>query len=382
MMNKLIFKILAKTLKKKSRGLHDPLFIGKEKKYLYDCIKSGYVSSVGKFVIKFENKIKKFTKTKFAVATNSGTSALHLVLNYFKAGLNDEILLPSLTYVATINSVLYCNAHPNFVDVSQNTLGVCPKKLEIYLKKISKKKKSYFVNKKTGKRLKALIVVHLYGMASEIIKIKKVCDKYKIILIEDAAEALGSFYKNRHLGSLGDAGVLSFNGNKTITTGSGGMIITNNKKLATETLHLSTHAKKKGYNDHIHNKVGFNYRMSNLSAAVGCAQIEKIKSILSAKRKNFILYKKAFSRQNVISIFREPSNTKSNYWLITGILKDAKNKKKLLIYLREKGFICRSIWRPLHTLSIFNKFQKDNMDQTNEIFSKSINFPSSPSISY
>ena len=172
-----IFRALTKILKNKSKGLHDPLFVGNEKKYLYDCIKSGYVSSVGKFVIQFEDKIKKYTKTKFAVATNSGTSALHLVLKYYKINSNDEVLLPSLTYVATINSILYCNSNPNFVDVNSHTLGVCPKKLSIYLKKISKKRKNYYINKKTGKRLKALIVVHLYGMASEIVQLKKICRK-------------------------------------------------------------------------------------------------------------------------------------------------------------------------------------------------------------
>ncbi len=381
-MKKEILKNLTKILKNKSKGLHDPLFIGNEKKYLAECIASGYVSSVGKFVIQFEDKIKKYTKTKFAVATNSGTSALHLILKYFKANLNDEVLLPSLTYVATINSILYCNSNPNFVDVNPQTLGVCPKKLDKYLKRISKKKKNYYINKRTGKRLKALVVVHLYGMASEIVQLRKICRKYKIILIEDAAEALGSFYNNKHLGSFGDAGVLSFNGNKTITTGSGGMIITNNKKLAKATLHLSTHAKRKSSKDHFHDEIGFNYRMSNLSAAVGCAQIEKIKNILSAKRRNFITYKKIFNKRNIIDIFKEPPNSKSNYWLITGMLKNKKNKNKLLVSLRAKGFICRSIWRPLHTLKIFKKFQKDNLDQSNKIFSKSINFPSSPSISF
>ena len=377
-----IYNHLKVILKNKPKGLHDPLFRGKEKKYLNHCITSGYVSSVGRFVKKFESNVSKYTKSKFAIATNSGTSALHLILKYFDTNNNDEILVPSLTYVATINSVLYCNSNPNFVDVDPNTMGVCPKKLEKYLKKISAKRKNYFINKKTGKRLKALIAVHLYGFPCEILKIKKICKKYKIILIEDAAEAFATFYKKKHLGTFGQAGILSFNGNKPITAGSGGMILTKIRDLAEKTKHLSTHAKKPSLNDHIHDQVGFNYRMTNLSAAVGCAQLENIKKIINAKRKNFKKYKDKFDNDNYIKILKEPKFSKSNYWLITGLLKNKKDKKKLIIFLKKKGYICRSIWKPLHTLKIFKKFQKDDLKTTLDLYSRAINFPSSPNISY
>ncbi len=377
-----IYNPLKTILKNKSKGLHDPIFMGNEKKYLNNCISSGYVSSVGNFVNKFEKDVSKYTKSKFTTATNSGTSALHLILKYYNINSNDEVLLPSLTYVATINSILYCNSNPNFIDVNHNTMGVCPKKLERYLKKISVKRKSHYINKKTGKRLRALVVVHLYGFPCEILKIKKICKKYKIVLIEDAAEAFGTFYKKKHLGTFGDAGILSFNGNKPITAGSGGMILTNIKALAFKTKHLSTHAKKPSLKDHIHDQVGYNYRMTNLSAAVGCAQLENIKKILNAKKINFKKYDDKFSSNNYIKILKEPKYSKSNYWLITGLLKKKNDKKPLLIFLRKKGYICRSIWRPLHTLKIFKNFPHDSLDTTMDLYSRAINFPSSPSISY
>ena len=198
-----------KKIVKGNKGLHNPLFHGKEKKYLIDCIKSGYVSSVGKYVTKFEKNVSRYVGCKYAVATNSGTSALHLILKYFKINQDHEVLMPSLTYVATANAVTYCNATPNFVEIEEKTLGVCPIKLEKYLNKICIIKKSFSINKNTGKKIKALIVVHLYGFPCKIIEIKRICKKFKIILIEDAAEAVGSFYKKKHLGIFGDAGVLS-----------------------------------------------------------------------------------------------------------------------------------------------------------------------------
>ncbi len=377
-----IYKSLSKLLKKKSKGLHDPLFKGNEKKYLNQCINTGFVSSVGNFVTKFEKLISKYVKSKYAVATNSGTSALHLILKYYKISNKDEVLLPSLTYVATANAVIYCGAVPNFVDIDDDTLGVSPKKLEKYLKKITKKKNNFSYNKKTGKKITALIAVHLYGLPCRIDEVKKVCKKFNIILIEDAAEAMGSFFKGKHLGTFGQAGILSFNGNKPITCGSGGMIITDNKDLAKKTLHLSTHAKIANKLDHYHDAIGFNYRMNNLSAAVGCAQLEKIDEILNAKRKNYIMYFKYFRKNKFLSIFKEPLKSKSNYWLVIGILYNEKIKNELLKFLRKKGYICRAIWRPLHTLQIFKKFPRDELHSSQKIFNKTLSLPSSPSLNY
>jgi len=374
----LIVKFITKLLKNKEKGHHNPLFIGNEKKYLNECISSSYVSYVGKFVNNFETKISNYTKSKFTVATSSGTAALHLVLKYFNIGSKDEVLLPSLTYVATANAVKYCNATPNFVDVERDTMGVCPEKLEKYLKKISIKKGKNIYNKQTHKKISALIAVHLYGFPCKILQLKRICKKYNIILIEDAAEALGSFWKGKHLGTYGEAGVLSFNGNKPITCGAGGAIITNNKKLSINTKHLSTHAKINDLVDHVHDAVGYNYRMNNLSAAVGCAQIENIKKIMKLKRNNFNWYYKVFKDFEYIDIIKEPKYSRCNYWLITGVLKNKELKNKLLKVFKLKGYGFRTTWRPLHSLKIFNNCPRDNMEISNDLFRRTINFPSSP----
>ena len=377
-----IIRTFEKILKSKPKGHHDPLFVGNEKKYLNQCIKSGFVSYGGKFVTAFEKKIKDFTKSKYAVATSSGTSALHLVLKYFDIGENDEVLLPSLTYVATANAIKYCNSLPNFIEIEKETYGVCPIKLEKYLKRISVKKGNYYYKKNTKKKIKALIAVHLYGFSCKIIEIKRVCKKFNIILIEDAAEAFSSFYKNKHLGTFSEAGVLSFNGNKPITCGSGGAVITNNKKMAKKLKHLSTHAKVQDLYDHVHDEIGFNYRMNNLSAAVGCAQIENIKKIIKAKRKNFQFYESAFKKNTIIKIHKEPKESSSNYWLITAALNDFKLKNILLKYFKQRGYGFRTTWRPLHSLKIFKNCPRDNMNVSNEVFKKTINLPSSPQISH
>ncbi len=373
---------LKKVIRNRSGRLHDPIFIGNEKKYLNHCISSGFVSYVGKYVKIFENKIAKYTNSKYAVATNSGISALHLILKYFNLSSNDEVIIPSYTYVATANAIKYCGSLPNFVDIETETLGICPKKLDLYLKKITKKKGSRFYNKKTGKRIKALIAVHVYGFPCKIAELKKICKKYNILFIEDAAEAIGSFLKNKHLGTFGEAGIISFNGNKTLTCGGGGVILTNNKKMAIKLKHLSTQAKLPNKNDHIHDEVGYNYRMTNLSAAVACAQIEKINIILSAKRNNFKLYKNTFKNSQYVKFLQEPKNSRCNYWLITGILRNKNLRENLIKFLKIKGFYLRPTWRPLHTLEIFKNCPKDNMNNSMDFFEKAINFPSSPVISF
>ena len=378
----LIIQTIKKLLKNKPKGHHDPIFVGNEKKYLNRCISSGYVSYVGKYVKVFEKKIASYTKIKYAVATSSGTSALHLILRYFNLGQNDEVIIPSFTYVATANAVTYCGSTPNFVDIEKESLGICPKKLEQYLKKNSKRIGSYIYNKKTGKKIKALIAVHLYGFPCKIIEIKKICKKYNILLIEDAAEALGSFFKKRHLGTFSEAGVLSFNGNKPITCGSGGAIITNNKKMSVKLKHLSTHAKKQDLLDHIHDDIGYNYRMNNLSAALGCAQLENVKKILQAKRRNFQWYFDTFKNFDHIKILKEPKFSKTNYWLITAVLNNYKLKNRLLKKLKPQGYGLRTTWRPLHTLKIFKNCPRDEMQNSNEFFKRTINFPSSPILNY
>ena len=375
--NKLISNF-EKAFLNKSKRLHDPIFFGNEIKYLNQCIKSGFVSYVGNFVNIFEKKLCLFTKSKYSVAISSGTSALHLALNYFKIGKNDEVLLPSYTYVATANVIKYCNATPNFLDIETDNLGVCPKKLENYLFKITKKRGTKTFNKFTNKQIKALIVVHAYGFPCKILEIKKICKKYNLILIEDAAEAIGSIFKNKHLGTYGDVGILSFNGNKTITTGGGGAILVNNKKIAVKLKHLSTQAKLHKKNDHLHDHIGFNYRMINLSAAVGCAQMENLNKIIKAKRQNYKKYAKIFKNFDEIKILKEPKNSKINYWLIIAFFKSKSLKNKFINILNKKGFDLRYTWRPLHSLKIFKDCPYDNMENSMNFFNKSVNLPSSP----
>ena len=370
-------------VKQNSKKLHEPLFKGNEKKYLKKCIETGYVSYIGKYVNTFERKISKYTGSKNAVALVNGTCALHILLKYFNVGINDEVILPSITFVATANSVAYCKALPHFVDIEKETLGICPEKLEEYLKKIAIKKKGYCINMKTGRKIRVLIAVHVFGIPCKILQIKKICKMYNIKLIEDAAGAMGSFLKGKHLGNFSQAGVISFNGNKTITCGGGAVIITENKNLASKIRHLSTTAKKKHPWEYIHDEIGFNYRMTNLNAAIGCAQLENINRIISAKRKNFFLYKRLFKKNKDVQIIQEPNYSKTNYWLITLIIK--KNKKlkdQVLKKLNQSGFQGRSIWKPLHTLKIFENCPRGKLKNTMDIYNRAINLPSSPILNY
>ena len=364
--------------KKKSKQLHTPIFFGNEIKYLKDCIDTGYVSYVGKFVNKFEKKLSNYTKSKFTVATSSGTAGLHLVLNYLSINNKHEVLLPSYTYVATANAIKYCGADPHFVDIETDTLGICPKKLESYLKTKTFKSGKKTINRTTKKEIKALILVHLYGFPGKVLEIKNICKKYNLYFIEDAAEAMGSFFKKKHLGTFGDFGILSFNGNKTITTGGGGAVLTKLKKHAKALKHLSTHAKKNVKFDHIHDKIGFNYRMINISAAVGCAQLENLNKIIASKRENFVFYKNFFKKYKNYRVLSEPKYSRCNYWLITLIFNNKRLKKLFLKELSKKGFGLRKTWRPLHTLKIFKNCQSDKLNNSEKIFDNSINLPSSP----
>ena len=375
-----ILKKFLKIFKKKDKSHHNPFFDKTEKKNLINCINTTYVSYVGNFVSKFEKNISKFVKTKYAVATSSGTAALHLALKYYNLNHRHEVIVPSLTYVATVNAIRYLNSSPNFVDVDKENFGVCPIKLENYLKKSTKRIGGKLINNKTKREIKALVAVHLYGFPCKIDLIKKICKKYKIILIEDAAESLGSFYKFKHTGTFGEIGILSFNGNKTITCGGGGMIITNSKKISDKLKHLSTHAKVANRPDHYHDEVGYNYRMTNLSAAVGCAQLSKIKRILKLKLKNFKWYKNHFKQFKSMKIVNELIFSKSNYWLILGKFKTKTEKNYIFKSLKKKGFGERLCWRPLHTLKVFKDFPKDNLDNTNQIYDQILSFPSSSKI--
>jgi perosamine synthetase len=383
MLEKKIISVVQKVVKNGPKTLHEPIFKGNEKTYLLNCIKKGYVSYLGEYVDKFEKKIQKFTKSNNAVALINGTSAIHILLKSIGIKENDEVLLPSLTFVATANAIKYCNAIPNFVDIEEETYGICPVKLEKYLQRIIIKKNNKSINRFTGRKIGALIAVHLFGIPCKIKELKLVCKKYKIKIVEDAAEAIGSFLMKKHLGNFSEGGVISFNGNKTITCGGGAVVITKNKKLAKKIKHLSTTAKVPHPWEYVHDEIGYNYRMTNLNAAVGCAQLEKIKKILAAKRKNFLDYFKYFKKVSGINVIKEPENTISNYWLITlNLKKNYKIKNSVLKKLNDLGFNARAIWKPLHTLSIYKKYPKDNLANTLKVYKSSINLPSSAGINF
>lgn len=381
-----IYAIVSKiknVVKDKSKNLHEPIFKGNEIKYLKECIKSTFVSSSGKYVDLFEKKLVNYTKSKNAVSIINGTSAIHILLKSIGVKTNDEVIVPSLTFVATANAVKYCGAHPNFVDIKESNLGICPIKLKKYLEKIVIKKKNFSVNKNNGRIIKALIAVHIFGVPCDIIEIKNICKKFNIKVIEDAAEALGSFYKKKHLGNFTEGGVISFNGNKTITAGNGAVIITNNNKLAKKIKHLSTTARTKSKWEYDHDEVGYNYKLSNINAAIGCAQIENIKKILIAKKKNYHLYLKQFKNLRFAEIMREPDNSSINYWLISlKINKKLIKKNNLLKALHKEKIKCRPVWKPLNTLKIFKDCQSDKCIVSKKIYETVINLPSSPEISY
>ena len=305
-MNKIskeLIKIFKKNFKFKSLHLHEPDLDSSEINYLKNCIISNEVSSQGKFVKKFEDKISKLTKAKYIITANSGTSALHIACILMNIKENDEVLVPSFTFVGTANAVKYCGAIPHFVDIEEKNLGINVKKLNNYLNKIVIKKKNFCINKLTGRKIKAVIPVHIFGHAAKIIAIKELAKKFNLSVIEDAAEAIGSYYHNKHLGTFGDIGVLSFNGNKTITCGSGGAILTNNKTLAKKARHLISTAKISHPYNYVHDQVGFNYRMSNLNAALGYSQINRIKKYSIIKENCFYFIKKILKIVYFISLF-------------------------------------------------------------------------------
>jgi perosamine synthetase len=378
-MHSQIINIVQKILGKGHHSLHEPYFCGNEWKYVKKTLDDNYVSSIGSFVNKFENQIKKFTKSKYAISVINGTEALHLSLVACGVKSNDEVLVPTITFVGTANSILYSGAIPHFVDSEFETLGIDPVKLEKYLKKITIKKGKFYFNKKTKRRIRAIIPVHIFGNICQIDKILKIAKKYNLIVIEDAAEALGSFFNNRHAGTFGLIGCFSFNGNKILTTGGGGAIITNNKSLAKKIKHLSTTAKINHRWEYIHDAVGYNFRMPNLNAALGSAQFENLNKFLRSKRKLFLRYKKEFSRISDVKFIKNPEFSKSNNWLNTIFIKNSslKIRNKVLKLAQKNKLFLRPVWKPLHQLKHFRLMPKMNLENAKKIYISCINLPSS-----
>ena len=383
-MYSLIINIIKKILGGGRHFLHEPYFCGNEWKYVKKTLDDNYVSSIGSFVDKFEDQIKKFTKSKYAISVVNGTEALHLGLVACGVKNNDEVFVPTITFAGTANAITYSGAVPHFVDSELETLGIDPIKLEKYLKEISIKKGKFYFNKKTNRRISAIIPVHVFGNICQIDEILKIAKKYNLIVIEDAAEALGSFFHNKHAGTFGMVGCFSFNGNKILTTGGGGAIITNNKLLAKKIKHLSTTAKINDPWEYIHDAIGYNFRMPNLNAALGCAQLENLNKFLQAKRKLFNIYEKEFKLVEDIRIIKEKKFSKSNYWLNTIFIKNLSIKKRnqILKFAHKNNFFLRPVWRPLHTLKHFKKMPKMHIDVATKIYKSCINLPSSASYFY
>ena len=361
---------------KKAIPLHEPKFVGNERKYLNHCIDSTFVSSVGKFVDKFEKNIAKYTGAKYAVATTNGTSALHISLILAGVGQDDEVITQPLNFVASCNAISYCKAKPIFIDVDRSTMGLSPDALKSFLEKNTKIKNKKCINKKTNKIIKACVPMHSYGHPCRIDEIKRILKKYYIFLIEDAAESLGSYYKSKHTGTFGKLGILSFNGNKIITAGGGGCIITNDKIFAKKAKHITTTAKIAHKWDFNHDMIGYNYRMPNLNAALLVAQLEKLNSFITSKRKLAKKYE-VFFKNTDINFFKEPEYCKSNYWLNSIFFKDKILRNKFLEESNSKGVMTRPIWILMNKLPMFTNAQHDDLKNAKWLFERVVNIPSS-----
>jgi len=349
----------------KKISLHEPVFFGNEKKYVNDAIDSTFVSSVGKYVDLFEKNFSEYTKSNKSVAVVNGTSALQVCLRLCGVKSGDEVLTQSLTFIATANAISYLNAKPIFLDVDIDTLGLSPKSLNDFLNEFGDKRQNGTFNKKTGKRIAACMPMHTFGFIGRIDEIVTICDDWNIPVIEDSAEALGSKYKGKNAGSFGKMSAFSFNGNKIITTGGGGMIVTNSDKLGLEAKHITTTAKISHKWEYDHDNVGYNFRMPNINAAIGCAQLENIEKILHNKSLLHFEYQYLFSEIG-IELVKPPKNNTWNYWLNCVKLNDRRERDLFLKESHKNGILNRPVWKLLFKLDMYSSCQKDS--QKNSIF--------------
>jgi perosamine synthetase len=359
-------------------GLHEPKFHGNEWLYLKECLDTTYVSSVGSFVEQFENDLARYTGAKHAISVINGTSALHIALLLAGVKKDDEVLIPDLTFVATANAVAYCNAVPHFVDSEEITLGIDTAKLRDYLNKNTEKKAGFCVNKITGRIIRTLVPMHTFGHPVDVEGCLSIAKDFNLTLVEDAAESLGSFYQEQHTGTFGLLGILSFNGNKTITSGGGGAILTNDSSLAKHAKHLTTTARTMHDWEYRHNEVGYNYRLPNLNAALGCAQLEQLPLKLKIKRELTDRYRKAFSLVSGVKLVSEPANCFSNYWLQALLLdkEDIEQRDFILAKTNEAGFMTRPVWTLMHELEPFKNNPKMDVECAISLSKRLINFPS------
>ncbi len=363
----------------KTIALHEPCFAGNEWSYVKECLDTGWVSSVGKFVDSFEEKLTDFTGVKKTVAAVNGTAALHICLQLVGVEQYDEVLVPALTFIATVNAVSYCGATPHFADSEERTLGIDPVKLRHYLQDIAEIRNKSCFNKITQRRIKAVVPMHTFGHPVDLDELAAVCEEFYIELIEDAAESLGSYYKGRHTGNWGKVSAVSFNGNKVITTGGGGAILTNDIQLAKLAKHLTTQAKLPHSWNFVHDMVGYNYRMPNINAALGCAQLEQLPGFLEKKRQLALKYQTIFSEVAGVKIVAEPDFARSNYWLNAILLapEHAAKRDELLTLTNDCGIMTRPVWNLMYTLPIFADCPRMNCQTAEDIAARLINIPSS-----
>nr|WP_306447122.1 LegC family aminotransferase [Odoribacter splanchnicus] len=356
--------------------LHAPCFIGNEKKYLNECIDSTFVSSVGKFVDRFEEMVAEYTGAKKAVVCVNGTNALHLAMLLSGVEQNDEVITQPLTFIATANAISYIGAHAVFLDVDLDTMGLSPVKVREWLEKNAEVKGGECFNKNTGRRIKACIPMHTFGHPVHLDELVEVCKDYHLNLLEDAAESIGSFYKGKHTGTFGKIGAISFNGNKTITTGGGGMLLFMDEELGKYAKHITTQAKVPHRWEFVHDHIGYNYRMPNINAALGCAQMEHLQEFVDNKRDLAQKYA-AYFKNSDVSFFIEPAECKSNYWLNVVLLKDKSARDRFLEETNDAGVMTRPIWQLMNRLPMFKDCQCGDLSNAEWLEARVVNIPSS-----
>ncbi|MEO0462656.1 MAG: LegC family aminotransferase [Pseudomonadota bacterium] len=363
--------------------LHEPEFAGNEAKYVLDCIETGWVSSVGSYVDRFERDLAEYTGARHAIATSNGTAALHVALLLAGVQAGDEVLAPALTFIATANAIRYANATPHFIDSEGESLGVDAAKLEAHLEASAHIENGTCINRATGAPIRALVIMHAFGHPADMAALSAVASDWHLRLVEDAAESLGSMIGERHAGTFGALASLSFNGNKTITTGGGGAILTDDPALAKRAKHLTTTAKVPHRWNFIHDEVGFNYRMPNLNAALGCAQLERLPDMLARKRRLAARYAERFAGLEGASFLPEPAGTTSNYWLCTLLLDqpDTAAHEGVLEALNDADLMARPVWTLMHLLPMFAEAPRADLSTAQALAARIINVPSSPKLS-
>lgn len=354
-----------------------PRFVGNEKKYLEDCIDSTFVSSVGAYVDRFEKDIAQYTGATRAVVCVNGTNALHMAMMLVGVERGDEVLTQSLTFIATCNAIAYIGAYPVFIDVDLQTLGLSPGAMKAWLEKNAEVKDGACYNRRTGRRVKACVPMHTFGHPVRIEEISALCEEWHIELVEDAAESIGSRYKGRHTGTFGKVGALSFNGNKTITTGGGGMILFQDEELGARAKHLTTQAKVPHRWEFRHDAIGYNYRMPNINAALGCAQLENLDKMIQSKREVATAYERFFAGRSDITFFHEAKDCYSNYWLNAVLLPSREERDAFLTYTNDHGVMTRPVWELMTDLPMFENFEKDGQEHSRWLADRIVNLPSS-----